>query len=147
MPPTRPTLFPSPLIGWREDVRLPQLGAGLLVAKVDTGARSAALHAEDIVVKGKRVTFTLELDGRRQAMDVALAGRKRVKSSNGHSETRAVIETTIEIGHHAFAAEVTLTDRADMGVPMLLGRKTIKGRFLVHPGRSFLISRKKKKIS
>jgi hypothetical protein len=147
MPPTRPTLFPSPLIGWREDVRLPELGAGLLVAKVDTGARSAALHAEDIVVKGKRVTFTLELDGRRQAMDVALAGRKRVKSSNGHSETRAVIETTIEIGNHMFIAEVTLTDRADMGVPMLLGRKTIKGRFLVHPGRSFLISRKKKKIS
>lgn len=146
MPTTRPTLFPSPLIGWREDVRLPELGAGLLVAKVDTGARSAALHAEDIVVKGKHVTFTLELDGRRQHMDVALAGRKQVKSSNGHSQTRAVIETTIEIGNHMFTAEITLTDRADMGVPMLLGRNTIKGRFLVHPGRSFLISRKKKKL-
>jgi hypothetical protein len=144
MPSTHPTLYPTPLIGWREDVRLPQLGVGVLVAKVDTGARSAALHAEDIEIKGKRVVFTLELDGKRRHLDVALAGRKLVKSSNGHSQTRAVIETTIEIGHHMFIAEVTLTDRADMGVPMLLGRNTIKGRFLVHPGRSFLISRKKK---
>jgi hypothetical protein len=145
MPPTRPTFFPTPLIGWREDVRLPQLVAGLLVAKVDTGARSAALHAENIVIKGKRVRFTLELGGRRQKMDAPLAGAKRVKSSNGHSEIRAMIETTIEIGNHSFDAEVTLTDRADMGVPMLIGRNTIKGRFLVHPGRSFLISRPKRK--
>jgi hypothetical protein len=145
MPPTRPTFFPTPLIGWREDVCLPQLGAGLLVAKVDTGARSAALHAENIVIKGKRVGFTLELGGRRQKMDAPLAGAKRVKSSNGHSEIRAMIETTIEIGNHSFDAEVTLTDRADMGVPMLIGRNTIKGRFLVHPGRSFLISRPKRK--
>jgi hypothetical protein len=147
MPPIRPTLFPSPLIGWREDVRLPQLGTGTLVAKIDTGARSAALHAEDIMIKGKRVHFTLELGGRRQKMDASLAGVKRVKSSSGHSETRVMIETTIEIGQNMFSAEVTLTDRTDMGMPMLLGRNTIKGRFIVHPGRSFLISRRKKKIT
>ena len=44
-----------------------------------------------------------------------------------------------------FTAEITLTDRADMGVPMLLGRATIRGKFIVHPGRSFLISRTKRK--
>jgi hypothetical protein len=145
MPPTRPMLFPTPLIGWREDVRLPELDVGILVAKVDTGARSAALHAENIVIKGNRVSFTMELGGRRQRLDAPLAGAKRVKSSNGHSEIRAVIETTIEVGHYSFDAEVTLTDRADMGVPMLLGRSSIKGRFIVHPGRSFLISRSKRK--
>ena len=145
MPPTRPTLFTTPLIGWREDVRLPELGTGSLVAKVDTGARSAALHAENIVIKGRHVGFTMELGGRRQRMDAPLSGAKRVKSSNGQSEIRAVIETTIEIGHYSFDAEVTLTDRADMGVPMLLGRNSVKGRFIVHPGRSFLISRTKRK--
>jgi hypothetical protein len=144
MAPTRPTIYPTPLIGWCEDVRLPVLGVGILVAKVDTGARTAALHAENIMVKGKRVEFTLAHDGRRRLLDLPLAGAKRVKSSSGHSEMRAVIETEIEIGHHRFKAEVTLTNRTDMGVPMLLGRNTIKGRFLVHPGRSFMISRKKK---
>lgn len=140
----RPTMFSLPLIGWREDVGLPQLSSGPMVAKIDTGARSAALHATNIVVKGKRVGFSLELDGRTQKIDMPLAGSKRVKSSNGHSQMRAVIETILEIGQHKFKTEVTLTDRADMGVPMLLGRNTIKGRFLVNPARSFLISRKKK---
>ncbi len=144
MAPTRPTLYPSPLIGWREDVRLPELTGGVIVAKIDTGARTAALHADNITIKGKRVLFVLDLDGRKHTMDVPIFGVKRIKSSSGHSEVRVVIETTLEIGNHNFKAEVTLTDRGDMGVPMLLGRNTIKGRFLVNPGRSFLISRKKK---
>ena len=97
------------------------------------------------MVKGKHVGFTVELGGRRQRMDAPLSGAKLVKSSNGQSEIRAMIETTIEIGHHVFKAEVTLTDRTDMGVPMLLGRNSIKGRFIVHPGRSFVISRIKRK--
>jgi hypothetical protein len=135
----RPTLFQLPFLGWREEVRLPQIGNVLLVAKVDTGARSAALHAENIVVKGKRVSFTL---GDNQTT-LSFIGTKRIKSSSGHSEQRIVIETPIEIGNHTFITEITLTDRKDMGVPMLLGRNTIKGRFLVNPARSFLISRKK----
>jgi hypothetical protein len=138
----RPTIFPLPLIGWREDVLLPEIGATLLVAKIDTGARSAALHADDIIIKGKRVNFAIG----EARVSLPYMGCKRVKSSSGHSELRVVIETLLEIGHHKFVAEVTLTDRTDMGVPMLLGRNTIKGRFLVNPARSFLISRKKKPI-
>ena len=59
---------------------------------------------------------------------------------------RAVVETDIAIGLSKFTAEITLTDRTDMGVPMLLGRATIRGKFIVHPGRSFLISRIKRKL-
>jgi hypothetical protein len=140
----RPTLYPIPLVGWREDVRLPELGGELVIAKIDTGARTAALHAADITIKGKRVSFVLELEGRKHKLEMPVVGVKRIKSSSGHSEVRPMIETTLEIGHHKFNAEVTLTDRGDMGLPMLLGRNTIKGKFLVHPGRSFLISRKKK---
>lgn len=139
----RPTAHLLPLIGWKEDIGLPQLGPGKLVAKVDTGARSAALHAEDISVSGRRVHFTLDLGGRRQACVAKFADLKRVKSSNGISELRVVIETELEVGPHRFLADVTLTDRTDMGVPMLLGRAAIKGRFLVHAGRSFLLSRRK----
>jgi hypothetical protein len=140
----RPTAFHLPLIGWREDVALPLLGAGTLIAKIDTGARTAALHAEELSIKGKTASFILELGGKRRRVQMPLVGVKRVKSSSGHSEKRAVVETEIMIGHHSLVVELTLTDRTDMGVPMLLGRTTIKGRFLVNPARSFLISRKKK---
>jgi hypothetical protein len=140
----RPTVFALPLIGWKEEISLPLLGASMVVAKIDTGAKIAALHAEDITVLGKHVHFTLAAGGRRRKCSAALADLKRIKSSNGLSELRPVIETMIQVGEHVFKSLVTLTDRADMGVPMLLGRLSIKGRFLVHPGRSFILSRKKR---
>ncbi len=141
MPRLHPTLFPLPLIGWREDVSLPEFGDVLLIAKIDTGARTAALHADHIRVSGKLVSFTLEGVGRR----VHLIGLKRVKSSNGISELRPIVETLIQVGVHRLSIEITLTNRTDMGVPMLLGREALKGRFIVNPARSFILSRRKKK--
>ena len=139
----RPTSHILPLIGWKEDIGLPMLGPGKLVAKVDTGARTAALHAENILIVGRRVHFTIELGGRRKNCLAKLAELKHIKSSNGISELRAVIETDILIGATRFTTDITLTDRADMGVPMLLGRAAIKGRFLVHAGKTFIFSRRK----
>jgi hypothetical protein len=144
MPALHPTLYPTPLIGWREDVSLSDLSAEVFIAKIDTGARTAALHAENIRIVGKRVQFTLELSGKRRHFEMALHGSKKIKSSNGISEIRPIIETSVRIGVHQFMTEITLTDRADMGVPMLLGREAIKRRFLVNPARSFILSRRKK---
>lgn len=144
-PKTRSTTAPD-LIGWRERVYLPKLGLGPLIAKIDTGARSAALHAEDIVIRGNHVRFAIPNNGRKHHYELPIKDHRRVKSTSGHSEMRAVVETDIAIGSTKFTAEITLTDRADMGIPMLLGRATIRGKFIVHPGRSFLISRTKRKI-
>lgn len=145
MIPTRPMLYPLPLIGWREDVLLPEFGNGVIIAKIDTGARNAALHAEDITIKGKRVSFVLELGAAKKRHELAVTGSKRVKSSNGFSELRPIVEIVIQVGIHRFPVETTLTNRTDMGVPMLLGRNSVKGRFIVNPARSFIISRLKKK--
>ena len=142
---TRPMLYPLPLIGWREDVVLPEFGDGVIIAKIDTGARNAALHAEDISIKGRRVSFALELGEIKQRHELAVVGTKRVKSSNGFSELRPIVEIMIQVGIHRFPVETTLTNRTDMGVPMLLGRNSIKGRFIVNPAKSFIISRLKKK--
>lgn len=145
---SKPAVLPPALIGWRERVRLPALGIGPIVAKVDTGARTAALHAEDIEIeiRGLRrlVRFTVPIDGRNHHCEAALAGHRQVKNTSGKSQNRAVIETEIGIGPERIMAEVTLTDRTDMGVPMLLGRATVRGRFIVHPGKSFILSRPKR---
>ena len=124
---------------------LPELGVGSFVAKVDTGARSAALHATNIRQVAHHVTFVLPLNGRNYHCVLPYKGERRVKSSSGHAETRAVVETQVKIGKHVLDIEVTLTDRTDMGVPMLLGRNSIGGHFLVHPARTNILSARKRK--
>lgn len=140
------------LIGWQETVSLPELGAGPIVAKIDTGARSAALHADDIRISGRgkrmKVRFTVQRRGsssRRIECEMPLHDLRRVKSSNGHIELRAVIATPVEIGGQVLEAEITLTQRSDMGAAMLIGRSSIKGTFLVDPSRTFLRSRRPRK--
>jgi hypothetical protein len=142
---TKHTSSKPSVIGWREIVSLPDLNIGSLIAKIDTGARSAALHAEDIKRVGRRVKFKVPIDGHVHRFDLPLHGQRRVKSTSGHSQNRFVIVSRIKVGRDVFDAEITLTDRADMGVPMLLGRAAIRGRYLVHPGRSFLLSRNRRK--
>jgi hypothetical protein len=140
------------LIGWQETVSLPGLGAGPIVAKIDTGARSAALHADDIRITGRgkrmKVRFKVQRRGsssRRIECEMPLHDLRRIKSSNGHIELRAVISTPLEIGGQLLEAEVTLTQRSDMGAAMLIGRSSIKGNFLVDPSRTFLRSRRPRK--
>lgn len=133
------------LIGWRERVKLPALGIGTILAKVDTGARTAALHATGIRLHGHAVEFVVPVKGRHFHCQLPLKGRKMVKSSSGHSQARAVVETEVKIGAIRVTIDVTLTDRSDMGVPMLLGRDSIKGRYVVDPARSYILSSKKRK--
>lgn len=144
----RPTQFVPALAGWREYVHLPELGIGPLRAKLDTGARSAALHAENIKVYVKdnqtRIRFDVPAKSgsrRVKRCDLAVADARRVKNPGGKSELRHVVETRIRLGQSVWVTHITLTDRTDMGVPMLLGRTTIKNRFVIHPGRSFMLTR------
>ena len=77
---------------------MPKLGLGPLIAKIDTGARTAALHAEDIIIKGSHVRFAIPNNGRKHHYELPIKGQRRVKSTSGHSEMRAVVETDIAIG-------------------------------------------------
>jgi hypothetical protein len=133
-----------PLAGWRERVALPELGIAPFVAKLDTGARSAALHAENIEVTGHHVRFDVPIDGQVYDCQLSVKGMRRVRSTSGHTELRIVVETNVAIGEAVFPAEITLTNRTDMGVPMLLGRASLRGRYVIHPGRSFIASKIKR---
>lgn len=137
---------PRPLVGWREWATLPDLHVRSVKVKVDTGARTTALHATDVEVvrraAGDRVRFRVfanEAHTRHTpVLDVPLVAERRVRSSNGQTELRPVIETRIAVGKLVWVAEVTLTSRSDMGFRMLLGRTALRGRFWVDAGRSFL---------
>lgn len=134
------------LIGWREWLALPDLHVAQIKAKVDTGARTSALHAEDIRYVRKRAgtivqfVVTTEKDGApvRTVAQAPLLDERKVRSSNGTAELRPVIETRVRLGEREWSIEVTLTRRDMMGFPMLLGRQAVKGHAVVDPGRSFL---------
>ncbi len=141
---------PRPRIGWREWVALPDLGVPAIKAKVDTGARTSALHAFDME-EFKRdgrwfVRFIVHPEQRsaRPAIPVELPllARRRVKDSGGKAQLRPVVKTTVELLGRRWPIEITLTRRDAMGFRMLLGRQAIRRRFLVDPGQSFFGGRR-----
>ena len=136
-------------IGWREWVAFPAWGVPAVKVKIDTGARTSALHAHDLdVVERDGVTtavFTL-LPWQRSVRDgvevaVPLVDERTVTSSSGTTSTRPVIVTTIDIADDPHEIELTLTRRDDMGFKMLLGRKAMENRYVVDPASSYLTGR------
>lgn len=144
----------KPHLGWREVIDLPELGLKAVRVKVDSGARTSALHADDIEFFTRRgrsyVRFSLELEPRKHKRKVTrefpLIERREVRSSIGVSTHRPVILTTVRIGEEVWPIEITLVNRDLMGFPMLLGRTAIRGRFFIDPGRSFLQTPEKYRV-
>lgn len=140
---------PPTLIGWREWAAFPTWGIPAVKVKIDTGARTSALHAADLDIvehNGRRVaTFTVHpwqrsvRDGVR--VDVPLIDEREVTSSSGEVSTRPVVMAEIELDGTPHEIELTLTRRDDMGFRMLLGRKAMEGRYLVDPSHSYLTGR------
>ncbi len=144
---------PKWVIGWREWVGLPDLGIAEIKVKVDTGARSSALHAfavEPFPRRGRpMVRFRVHPYQRDTVTTIAaeaeLIGQRSVRSSSGQLEVRPVIRTRIKLLEREWVIELTLTNRDPMGFRMLLGREALRGRFLVDPGRSFLASPRRRR--
>lgn len=132
-------------VGWREWVRLPDLGDTLVKAKVDTGARTSTLHAfaiEEVERDGDAwVSFRFHPNQRDEETEASglarLIDRRMVTPSSGHRELRYVVETDAVIDGDRFPIELTLTRRDAMGFRMLLGRRALRGRFTVDPKRSY----------
>jgi hypothetical protein len=134
------------VIGWREWVQLPDLGVMETKAKVDTGADNSSLHAFNLErfhrdgVDYVRFEVHPKQRSKRPVIqcEVPLAMEKKVRNPGGRSELRPVIKTTIVVAGLELEALVNLTSRDEMGFRMLLGRRAVRGNFVIDPGRSYL---------
>ncbi|WP_330646990.1 30S ribosomal protein S6--L-glutamate ligase [Thioclava sp. FTW29] len=128
-------------MGWEEWLSLPDLGVSAILAKVDTGARTSALHASEITLSGPAdaplVQFTLhpvpDNDAIAIRCETPLLDRREVTSSNGETEQRYVIGTTVAVDGESWPIEITLTDRSTMASRMLLGRQALRDHVTVLP--------------
>ncbi|MEO1171914.1 MAG: RimK/LysX family protein [Myxococcota bacterium] len=140
-----------PTIGWRERVALEDLGLRQIKAKVDTGARSSALHAWNLreeLRDGER-WILFEAHPRQHddqyvvGCEAPLHDERFVKSSNGLKQLRPVIRTRVALAGQSWLIDLSLAPRDMMGFRMLLGREALRGRFHVDAGASFLVSEDK----
>ena len=132
-------------LGWEEWVALPSLGLPAIKAKIDTGAKTSALHAEMIEPFGPaenpQVRFLLQPDPDNPKLELTCSARvvdrRDVTSSNGETELRFVIETPVQIGDKTWPIQISLTNREEMKYRMLLGRRAISEDMIVDPNTSF----------
>ena len=140
---------PRGIIGWREWLALPDLGIPAIKAKIDTGARTSALHTfslEEFEADGRpMVRFRIHPLQKRKDIEIhcqaPLLERRRVKDSGGHLENRYVIETLAVLQNQIWKIHLTLTNRDSMIFRMLLGRTALEKRFIIDPGRSYTTGR------
>jgi predicted deacylase len=154
---TRAEIDGKTRIGWVEHVALPRLEIKRLKAKIDTGARTSALH-----VMRMRTIDTAGGPNRRPILEITVPGGRRgerprvvratvrgfamVRDTSGRIERRPVIETTLMLGPFERRITVTLTDRGDMLFPMLVGRTALGPGVVVDPSRRYLLGRTRPKI-
>lgn len=136
------------IVGAREYISLPIFKLDNIEARIDTGAKTSALHVSDIETfkqDGEElIKFVLpKADYPNLPADLqftqSINAIRRIKSSNSHVERRFVIDTVLNIGAHSWQIELTLTDRAQMKHPMLVGRQALQNNVLVCPWREFLL--------
>lgn len=124
------------VLGWNVLVDIPEWHIGRLRAKVDTGARTSALHVDKIVpLGGQRVRFDVVLHRRnadkRVRVETTYHRTSRVRSSNGHYETRYIVMAKVHVGPIVKEIEIGLAARSEMRFRMLLGRGALAGDFLI----------------
>lgn len=130
------------VVGWQERVDLPLLGLTNLRAKVDTGARTSALHATDIVTFERDgipwVRFHTRFDDDAHDTDVEspIHDQREIRNTSGIPERRIIIRTKFRISDRLWKIDLSLTERTEMKFRMIVGRTALRGHsILVHPGK------------
>ena len=135
------------IIGWQERVDLPQIGLTGLKAKIDTGARTSALHATDIRrferddVPWVRFHSRFDDDTRDTDVELPVHDVREVTNTGGIPEERVIVRTQFRLNRRTWTIDVSLTERTEMSFRMIVGRTALRGHsIVVHPGRRYLTS-------
>lgn len=135
-------------IGWREYVGLPEFHIEHVKAKIDSGARTSALHAEEITPFDENgvdyVSFLIPFIGCEKGIrcSAKIVDRRPIKNTGGVAEERYIVKTTLTLGEMRWPVEVSLTSRQSMRFPVIIGRTAIRDKgFLLNAGRSYLSGR------
>ena len=132
-------------LGWKEWLALPRLGIGAIAVKIDSGARSSALHVDELETYMKHgveyVRFCVRtgVDDELRRCRAKVHDRRNVTDSGGHVTERIFIRTALEVAGTVHRIEINLANRRNMLFPMLLGRTAMARRYLIDPGRSFVL--------
>lgn len=146
MPTTPDPSEPAPVVvGWREWVALPQAGLEWVKAKIDTGARSSAIHAFDLEAFDRDgaewVRFSIhpwqKSDEDHVELSLPVLDRREVRSSNGQVEQRYAVGLDVTLAGRTITTVMTLSNRDEMGFRMLIGREALERGFLVDSSRSY----------
>lgn len=139
---------PEPIfIGWCECVDLPDLDLACIKAKIDTGAATSSMHAtrikpfEEDGAQWVEFWFRAHKGERAKRYRAPVYERRKIKSSNGLSEFRYVIETHIILGGKSWLGHITLANRRNMAFPMLIGRRALRRGFLVNCAQRYVLGR------
>lgn len=140
---------PPALIGWREWAAFPELGVKRIKAKIDTGAKTSALHAFRLetfrkggVDYAEFYLHPLQKKARPEKFCFApIVDKRWIRSSNGSVEQRFIIRTLIRLGDREWPIDLSLTNRDSMGFRLLLGRDAFRKKFLIDPRASFLLGK------
>ena len=143
-----------PVLGWKEDAALPDWGISRLRVKLDTGAKTSALHVSSVVavdehtVDGQtlpvvNLLIPLSRANPRRAAEVTapVVGYKSVRDTSAVAELRPVVRTRLVCGHIDALIDVTVTDRSGMIFRMILGREALTGRAVIDPSLGYTTRR------
>lgn len=139
---------PKLIAGWREWAQLPELQVEKIKVKVDTGAKTSSLHAFELAPFSHMgedwVRFVVHPFQDNDTITCTCAcpilDHRWITSSSGHSQKRFIVQASLIIGDFSSLIEISLANRDEMGFRMLVGRNALKGRVLVDPSHSFLLS-------
>ena len=142
------------VVGWREWVGLPQAGVEWVKAKIDTGARSSAIHAFDLEAfesdGTEWVRFSLhpwqKSDEDHVELSLPVLDRREVRSSNGQVEQRYAVALDVTLAGRTITTVMTLSNRDEMGFRMLIGREALERGFLVDSARSYAGGRPRRAV-
>ena len=155
MPVPRPNPTPRKeqklaLFGWMEYVGLPGLGLDMVKAKLDTGARTSAIHAENIElfdrdgVEWVRFQTLPDWDHPKaglRTVEAPVVHVREIKNTSGIPEERLVVPTRARFGKRSWTIDLSLADRSNMTFPMIVGRAALKDHTVaVHTRKTFLVS-------